>query len=64
MDSYIKNTIDLIYDTYRTQPEFVQAVEEFLLSIEPVIRNHPEYEKNDLFFTCAFSCGDRDAVCL
>ena len=48
MDRYIKNTIDLIYDTYRTQPEFVQAVEEFLLSIEPVIKNHPEYEKNDL----------------
>lgn len=48
MDPYIKNTIDVIYDKYRTQPEFVQAVEEFLLSIEPVIRNHPEYEKNDL----------------
>ena len=48
MNSYVKQTIDLIYDKYRTQPEFVQAVEEFLLSIEPVVAKHPEYEKYDL----------------
>ncbi len=48
MNVYIKNTIDLIYEQYRTQPEFVQAVEEFLLSLEPVISDHPEYEKSDL----------------
>lgn len=48
MNQYIKDTIETIYNRYHTQPEFVQAVEEFLLSIEPVVDKHPEYEKNDL----------------
>ena len=48
MNQYIKDTIETIYNRYDSQPEFVQAVEEFLLSIEPVVDKHPEYKKNDL----------------
>ena len=48
MNKYVKNTIDLVKVQYANEPEFVQAVEEILSSVSPVMDRHPEYEKADL----------------
>ena len=45
---YIEKTIDQVRRRYADEPEFVQAVEEVLFSIVPVLEKHPEYEKADL----------------
>ena len=48
MNKYVENVINGVKQKYEKQPEFVQTVEEVLLSISPVIDAHPEYEKVDL----------------
>ena len=45
MNAYIQRVLDEINERYNTQPEFLQAVKEVLISLEPVINAHPEYEK-------------------
>lgn len=48
MNEYLQRTIDNVREKYSHQPEFVQTVEEVLGSLEPVIDQHPEFEKVDL----------------
>ena len=45
MNEYIQRVLDDINERYNTQPEFLQAVKEVLISLEPIINAHPEYEK-------------------
>ncbi|HHU84126.1 MAG TPA: NADP-specific glutamate dehydrogenase [Clostridiales bacterium] len=46
--SYVKRVIDEVARKNAIEPEFVQTVTEVLESIEPVITQHPEYEKFSL----------------
>lgn len=48
MNKYVEKVISYVKDEYGNQPEFVQAVEEVLTSVAPVVDAHPEYEKADL----------------
>ena len=48
MNAYLTSVIENVKKKYANQPEFVQAVEEVLTSVEPLINAHPEYEKLDL----------------
>jgi len=48
MNAYLARVIENVKATYANEPEFVQTVEEVLTSLEPVIDQHPEYEKADL----------------
>ena len=43
--SYVQRVIDEVSKKNANEPEFVQTVTEVLSSIEPVIAQHPEYEK-------------------
>ena len=42
---YITRVLDEVKTKNADQPEFIQAVEEVLESLRPVIEAHPEYEK-------------------
>ena len=44
--SYVTDIMDLVLKRNPAEPEFHQAVKEVLDSLEPVIKRHPEYEKN------------------
>ncbi len=46
--SYVKKVIDEVAKKNANEPEFVQTVTEVLSSLEPVINQHPEYEKCSL----------------
>ena len=46
--SYVKRVIDEVAKKNANEPEFVQTVTEVLESLEPVINQHPEYEKFSL----------------
>ena len=48
MNEYIERVIASVREKNASEPEFIQTVEEVLNSIEPVIKRHPEYEKNGL----------------
>ena len=48
MNSYIERVIERVKTKDWNQPEFCQAVEEVFSSLDPVIDQHPEYEKVDL----------------
>ena len=48
MNAYIESVLEGVRRKNSTQPEFIQAVEEVLASISPVIDAHPEYEAADL----------------
>ena len=41
---YIERVLTNLKAKNTDQPEFIQAVEEVLESVEPVIKAHPEYE--------------------
>ena len=45
---YITKVLTQVKEKNADQPEFIQAVEEVLESLKPVIEAHPEYE-NKLF---------------
>lgn len=45
MNSYLDKVLKCIGEKDSHEPEFLQAVDEVLSSLEPVINNHPEYEK-------------------
>lgn len=44
MNNYLEKVLNDVRIKNSTEPEFIQAVEEVLTSIEPVINKHPEYE--------------------
>ena len=46
MNAYIERVLETVKTRNREMPEFIQAVEEVLYSLETVIDQHPEYEKN------------------
>ena len=48
MNAYIESVLEGVRKKNSTQPEFIQAVEEVLASISPVIDAHPEYEAANL----------------
>ena len=48
MNAYLASVIENVKTKHANEPEFVQTVEEVLTSLEPVIDQHPEYEKVDL----------------
>ena len=48
MNAYLSSVIENVKTKHADEPEFVQTVEEVLTSLEPVIEQHPEYEKVDL----------------
>lgn len=48
MKEYLNRVIENVRTKHMHEPEFVQAVEEFFSSLEPVLEKHPEYEKVDL----------------
>ncbi|MCT4586054.1 MAG: NADP-specific glutamate dehydrogenase [Peptostreptococcaceae bacterium] len=43
MMGYIENVLEKVKARNSTEPEFIQAVEEVLVSLKPVIEKHPEY---------------------
>lgn len=46
--SYIERVIEDVKVKNPGEPEFIQTVEEVLLSLKPVVEKHPEYEKASL----------------
>ena len=48
MNSYVQKVINDVKAKNSNEPEFIQAVEELLTSLSPVVDQHPEYEKADL----------------
>ena len=48
MNTYLSRVLDRVQHEHAADPEFCQTVEEVLLSLEPVIEQHPEYEAADL----------------
>lgn len=48
MNPYIEKTIEKVRSNNANEPEFIQTVEEVLRSVEPVVNQHPEYEKYDI----------------
>ncbi|HEY8443185.1 MAG TPA: NADP-specific glutamate dehydrogenase [Clostridia bacterium] len=48
MNPYVKSVIENVKTKYKSEPEFVQAVEEVLISVSPLVDKHPEYEEADL----------------
>lgn len=48
MNQYIADVISGVQKRYPDQPEFCQTVEEVLSSLEPVVAQHPEYQRVDL----------------
>ena len=47
-NAYLNSVMEKVLERNSTEPEFLQAVEEVFHSIEPVIEEHPEYEKSSL----------------
>ena len=48
MNKYLESVINNVRTKHKDEPEFIQTVEEVFTSLEPVIEQHPEYEKADL----------------
>jgi len=46
MKAYLERVLQETREKNAGEPEFLQTVEEVLLSVEPLIDAHPEYEKN------------------
>ncbi len=47
--SVIKETIELVKEKNPSQPEFHQAAEEVLKSLEPTVKKHPEFVKAKIY---------------
>lgn len=45
---YIQKVVESVKKRNGNEPEFIQAVEEVLLSLEPVLKKHPEYISENL----------------
>ncbi len=48
MNSYISSVIDDVRAKNPNEPEFLQSVEEVLLTLSPVIEANPQYEQNSI----------------
>lgn len=48
MNSYLEKVLEETRIKNIHEPEYLQAIDEVLTSLEPVIENHPEYEKTAL----------------
>ena len=46
MSKYVESVLAQVRAKNANEPEFIQAVEEVLTTLDPVIKVHPEYEKN------------------
>ena len=46
--SYVQNVIKSVAEKHAAEPEFMQTVTEVLSTLEPVVNQHPEYEKAGL----------------
>ena len=46
MNKYINNVYENLKSNYKNEPEFLQAAEEILFSLEGYVENHPELEKH------------------
>ena len=44
MNSYVEKVLEDVKAKNANEPEFIQAVEEVLTTLNPVIEKHPEYE--------------------
>ena len=45
MNNYLNKVLNEVKNKNNTEKEYIEAVEEVLSTIEPVIEKHPEYEK-------------------
>ena len=45
MNEYLNSVLEAVTRKNPNEPEYLQAVKEVLLSVEPLINNHPEYKK-------------------
>ena len=45
MNEYLNSVLEAVARKNPNEPEYLQAVKEVLLSVEPLINNHPEYKK-------------------
>ena len=45
-NAYLKRVYEGLEQRCATEKEFLQAVEEVLESLEPIVEKHPEYEEN------------------
>ena len=41
MNAYIESVIETVRKKHGNEPEFVQTVEEVLISLDPVVEKHP-----------------------
>ena len=48
MNAYISEVLEKVKKRNANEPEFIQTVEEVLTSLEPVVNQHPEYQKTGL----------------
>lgn len=48
MNNYLNKVLNEVKNKNNTEKEYIEAVEEVLSTIEPVIEKHPEYEKTAL----------------
>ena len=48
MNAYLASVLENVKAKHGGEPEFCQTVEEVLSSLDPVIEQHPEYEKFDI----------------
>lgn len=46
--SYVNEVLEMVKKRNPNEPEYLQAVDEVLACLEPVINTHPEYQKNGL----------------
>lgn len=48
LDHYANNVLNKLTQRHPHEPEFLQAAQEILHSLEPILLKHPEYEKSGL----------------
>lgn len=49
MNEYSNKVLNTLKEKYSDQPEYLQATEEIMLSLDRLVPMHPEYESNALF---------------
>ena len=59
-NAYLQGVYEGLAKRNPEQKEFLQAVEEVLESLEPVVAAHPEYEKAGLIDADQFAAGSTD----
>ena len=46
MNKYVEAVLKDVKAKNANEPEFIQAVDEVLMTLDPVLKAHPEYEAN------------------